>query len=48
MIDNLHIMMCVGLEWAIKRKDARVWSLVMFKKSLVQGREGQNVILHQI
>lgn len=45
--DNLHIIISVGLEWAVKRKDDRVWSLVMSKKSLAQGREGQNVILHQ-
>ena len=45
--DNLHIIISVGLEWAVKRKNDGVWSLVMSKKSLVQGREGQNVILHQ-
>lgn len=38
IINNLHIIISVGLEWAVKRKDDSVWSLVMSKKSLAQGR----------
>lgn len=45
--DNLHVIISVGLEWVVKRKDDGVWSSVMSKKSLAQDREGQNVILHQ-
>lgn len=45
--DNLHIIVSVGLEWAVRRKDHRVWSLVMSKKSLLWDSEGQNIILHQ-
>lgn len=45
--DTLHIIISVGLEWAVERKDDRVWSLLMSEKSIVQGREGQHVILHQ-
>ena len=44
---TLHIIIFVGLEWAVKRKAYRVWSLFMSKKSIVQGREGQHVILHE-
>lgn len=45
--DILHIIISVGLEWAVKRKDDRVWSLLMSEKSIVQGRKGLHVILHQ-
>lgn len=44
--DTLHIIISVGLEWAVKRKDDRVWSLLMSEKSIVQGREGLHIILH--
>lgn len=45
--DTLHIIISVGLEWAVKRKDDSVWSSLMSEKSIVQGREGLHVILHQ-
>lgn len=34
IIDTLHIIISVGLEWAVKREDDRVWSLLMSERKV--------------
>lgn len=43
---NLHIVTSVGLQWVVKRKDDRVWSLVMSNSSPKQGKIVSSWIIH--